>query len=207
MFLMVLCLGDGGGSYSSFIGSGLIGCGIGDVFTELEYAPAASTQEQPFFLCALIASLVGHSCYVCAFLTNRFEVTLLTALPAVAYGIAVFVLLHPHLPSTMVVPILTYTVVVGTMLVLSYSRKPDGYAAIWSSRCSTSGALLFAASNTLLAFNKYVVSFPNAKLLWSVTYYIGQYALAMSARGAQPRRLSSALGSVEDLAKSPKKAL
>ena len=73
---------------------------------------------------------------------------------------------------------------------LHSSRQPDGFAATWSWRCATAGAVLFALSDSLLAYDRFVSRVPYAHLLVAALYFQAQLLIAMSARGSQPRPLS-----------------
>ena len=65
-------------------------------------------------------------------------------------------------------------------------------ASLWSWRCAAAGATIFAASDTVLAINRFAGAVPYAKLVIMATYYLAQYSIALSARGSQPRPITKA---------------
>lgn len=194
MILMVLTLGDRR-EYGTRVALGLLFCAVGDACLALE----ESTPEwkHPLFLVGLGSGLIGHCSYASAFFSQA-PVTFRTAALPVALAGVVFYLLRPRLPEDLLVPVFSYIVVAGATMALALSRKPDGFSALWSWRCGSAGALLFAVSDTLLAYDRFVGPVPQAKLLVAATYLLAQFLIAMSARGSQPRPLSKALGSVEN---------
>lgn len=95
--------------------------------------------------------------------------------------------LWPHLPAPMRVPVLAYVVVLASMAVLALARrwrspKPDAVEAS-SARWAAAGAVLFVASDSLLAWDRFAGGLPLASLLVLSTYYAAQYAIARSVHG------------------------
>jgi len=202
MLLLVLKVGNAG-TYAVRLACGLGLCAVGDFCLELEGSPKCS--DWPLFLLGLCAFLFGHCAYIFAFCANRTRVTALIAAPPLAYAGTVFKVLQPSLPPELFWPVLAYGAVIACMLVTSLSRQPEGFASLSSWRWAALGALLFVASDTLLAYNRFVSSsMPHAKLAILSSYYAAQYSLVMSARGAQARPLTQALGSVENFARLSK---
>ena len=194
MLRLALLLGDGR-PYAWRIACGLTLSAIGDVCLEMEKAHT----RLPLFLVGLGSFLGGHCAYIYAFFANPVELRPVSVLIPSLYSLCVFVaVLWPSLPSDMVVPVGAYVLVITLMMVAALSRKPEGYASLWSFRCAATGALLFAVSDTILAYNRFVGVVPGAKVAIMSTYYLAQYAITMSARGAQSRPLTRALGSVEN---------
>ena len=118
--------------------------------------------------------------------------------PTMASAAVIFNVLRPKLPEELLLPVSGYVIVIAAMLALALSRRPEGFAAQWSWRCGAAGAVLFAVSDTLLAYNRFVGAMPHAKMAVAATYFIAQFLIALSTRGSQPRPLSKALGSVEN---------
>lgn len=84
-----------------------------------------------------------------------------------------------HLPPGMVPMLVTYSLVLASMLWRGLAR---GGSARW-------GALLFTLSDSVLAWDAFVQSLPHARLVVMTTYYAAQLLIALSA--VQSPRLKS----------------
>jgi len=198
MIQMVLVLSDRSG-YGARIAWGLACCALGNICFELE-GRAMIAGDPPLFMIGLGFFMLGNAAYASAFIANKVVVSASTATLPIAVAAAVFGVLQPHLPPKMFVPILVYAIAMAGVMLLAFSREPQGYAPIWSWRCASAGALLFTLTSTILGYHRFVAAVPHAKLLFMASYYLSQYAMAMSVRGAQARPLTKALGSVENFA-------
>jgi len=194
MLLMVVTLGDGN-AYGKRIAVGLLAGAVGDACLELEASP--SLAGAPLFLMGLSSGLLGHGAYAYAFLSQA-PVTLLTAAPPIAAASVVLGVLWPNLPTDLAAPVLLYICAICTMIALALSRQPKGFAPIWSWRFGSAGAIFYAVSRTVLAYDRFVGKVPLGHQLITASYFLGQFSIAMSARGSRPRPLSKALGSVEN---------
>lgn len=140
------------------------------------------------FVPGLVAFLLAHLCYIAAFRAGlRAGRGLLAAFVLLATFASINVAgLWPHLPLPMRVPVLAYVVVLALMAVLALARywkrpQPDAVQAS-SARWAAMGALLFVASDSLLAWDRFGGGLPLASLLVLSTYYAAQYAIARSVR-------------------------
>ncbi|MEG0184979.1 MAG: lysoplasmalogenase [Stenotrophomonas sp.] len=140
------------------------------------------------FVPGLIAFLLAHLCYFAAFRAGlRAGRGLLGAFVLLAAFASINVAgLWPHLPLSMRVPVLAYVVVLAMMAVLALARswkrpQPDALERS-SARWAAGGALLFVASDSLLAWDRFGGGLPLASLLVLSTYYAAQYAIARSVR-------------------------
>lgn len=140
------------------------------------------------FVPGLVAFLLAHLCYIAAFRAGlRAGRGLLAAFVLLAAFASINVTgLWPHLPLPMRVPVLAYVVVLALMAVLAlarYWKRPhvDALEA-GSTRWAAAGALLFVASDSLLAWDRFGGGLPMASLLVLSTYYAAQYAIARSVR-------------------------
>ncbi|WP_049411373.1 lysoplasmalogenase [Stenotrophomonas geniculata] len=138
------------------------------------------------FVPGLVAFLLAHVCYIVAF---RDGLRAGRGLLAASVLLAAFAVLNvlglwPHLPVPMRVPVLAYVVVLASMAALALARQwrspqPDAVDAR-SARWAAAGALLFVASDSLLAWDRFAGGLPLASLLVLSTYYGAQYAIARS---------------------------
>jgi len=149
---------------------GLVLCAAGDLILELGH-----------FVPGLVAFLVGHLGYVAAFVSEAREPRPLRALPFAAFGVAVLVLLRGHL-GPMAIPVTLYTTAICTMMwrasALISRERPW---ATWV----LAGAIIFAASDTMIAVNKFHTPFAGARLFILSTYWLAQ---ALVATGGVARR-------------------
>jgi uncharacterized membrane protein YhhN len=133
--------------------------------------------DDRWFVPGLAAFLVAHVCYVIGFWVDPPTAVAIAVGAAVAVAfiapIAVGVIRAlrsgPH--AALVGPVGAYIVVIGAMVASALaSGKPA--AAV--------GALLFAASDAMIAWNKFVRSFTWAGVAIMVTYHLGQLGLVSS---------------------------
>lgn len=143
------------------------------------------------FVPGLVAFLLAHLCYIVAFRAGlRAGRGLLAAIGLLGGFAAINLLgLWPHLPPPMRVPVLAYVAVLATMAVLAlarhWQRPPADAAQAASARWAAAGAVLFVASDSLLAWDRFAGGLPLASLLVLSTYYAAQYAIARSVKQVQ----------------------
>lgn len=159
----------GAGTFRARLVFGLVLCATGDLILELGR-----------FVPGLVAFLVGHLGYVAAFTSEVREPRPLRALPFAAFGVAVLVLLWDGL-GPMKVPVTLYTTAICAMMwrasALVSRERPWATAVL-------AGAIVFAASDTMIAVNKFHAPFPAARVLILSTYWLAQ---ALVAGGAVAR--------------------
>ena len=138
------------------------------------------------FVPGLVAFLLAHVCYIVAFRAGlRAGAGLWAAFVLLgAFATLNVLCLWPHLPAPMRIPVLAYVVVLASMAVLALARAwarpqpaaPESCSARWAAI----GAVLFVASDSLLAWDRFAGGLPLASLLVLSTYYAAQYAIARS---------------------------
>ncbi|MEG2805127.1 lysoplasmalogenase [Stenotrophomonas sp.] len=138
------------------------------------------------FVPGLVAFLLAHLCYIVAFRAGLGGGGGLigAALLLGAFACGNVVALWPHLPADMRVPVLAYVVVLALMAILALARhwaRPalPGVARAGSA-WAAGGAVLFVASDCLLAWDRFGGGLPMASLLVLSTYYAAQYGIARS---------------------------
>jgi uncharacterized membrane protein YhhN len=135
-----------------------------------------------FFIFGLLCFLITHICYIIYFLSIKSpQPSLMRKQPWMAALLAAYVcslvmLLLPHL-GELKIPVMIYAVVICTMAICSLHvfYKVNNPANI----LFAAGALLFAASDSLLAINKFYKPFPLAALLIIFTYCLAQFGIVM----------------------------
>ncbi|PST82941.1 lysoplasmalogenase [Pedobacter yulinensis] len=144
----------------------------------------------PFFLAGLSAFLICHLCYIRAFRLDYLSDPSQPNpyfMPALAsFGIlcaALMIFLNAYL-GNMRLPVLAYAFVISWMGVMAVNRY--GRVNAGSFRLGLAGAVLFVASDALLAIQKFAHPFPSAELPIMGAYMLAQYLLV---NGAMVRRL------------------
>ena len=96
----------------------------------------------------------------------------------VAYGWFFFNAIKDFL-GPMIGPVLVYTMVISLMLLIALNRfrKVSTASFLWI----TVGALFFVASDSLLAWNKFVRELDHSHLLIMLTYGLAQYGITRGA--------------------------
>lgn len=141
------------------------------------------------FVPGLVAFLLAHVCYIVAFRAGfRAGRGLGVAVVALgAFAATNVTALWPHLPADMRAPVLAYVVVLALMAILALARfwaKPSlPGVSRRSAGWAAGGALLFVASDSLLAWDRFADGLPMASLLVLGTYYAAQYGIARSVAG------------------------
>ena len=155
-------------------GAGLAVSSLGDFFLGLPQI--GPLHKDGLFMFGLSSFLVAHLCYI-AFFAWRASVHRAPH-PARLAGIALIVVIIASMLAfigsrlgPMLVPVLLYASVIGVMGVTAMLAKlGNSLAAI--------GALLFIASDAMLAIGKFREPFPAGDQLVWIAYYAGQFLMA-----------------------------
>jgi uncharacterized membrane protein YhhN len=156
--------------YRYLIVAGLVCSLAGDVFLML---PADR------FVQGLLSFLVAHLFYIAAFLLagEHAAVYMWAGLPLLCYGGLMLWWLWPAL-GRMKAPVIVYLLVILLMGWAALSRYLETRQA--GSLLAASGALLFMASDSILAVNRFRGRFRPAQLLILSTYFTAQWLIALS---------------------------
>ncbi len=150
---------------------------LGDVFLMFVHT------NELFFMLGLGAFLIAHLFYIAAFYldsTNKMDVPKRHILPIfLVFGffcICFYYFLRPFLGS-MNIPVLVYSFVItmmGIMAALRYG-KTNFKSFAWI----LMGAIFFIASDSILAYNKFVERMEIGDLLVMATYMLAQFLIAV----------------------------
>ena len=156
---------------------------IGDLLLDVRrLGPLGPVQ---LFLLGLISFLVAHLFYVAMFVRERSAAISMTRKVASAVVVVVAVIslrvLWPTLEE-MRVPVLAYSAVLTAMAIMAQRSRFGKVVAI--------GALLFFASDTMLAMSIFGHPFGGARVLVWVTYYAAQVMIAGGVVSEGTRELS-----------------
>jgi uncharacterized membrane protein YhhN len=149
--------------YKLLVSIGLVFCAIGDYTLQ-------------WFLIGLSSFLIGHIFYIFAFRsTNEASTPLFTKIGLSVYGLVMAFWIAGSLFITndyvMAVAVIAYICVILTMGWMSFRT-----GTIWA----IIGALLFIASDSVLAVNKFTISVPFSHEIIMFTYYGAQLCFVMS---------------------------
>lgn len=132
------------------------------------------------FVLGLAAFLVAHCCYIVAFARTGGGLRApVVALAVAAYAGAMLAFLWPSL-GALRIPVVAYVVVIGTMAWQAIAR--------WRHLRSTdaaraaAGAVLFMASDTALAIERFRGEFPRSFVTVIGTYWVAQFLIARSVQ-------------------------
>jgi uncharacterized membrane protein YhhN len=140
---------------------GLIFSTLGDVLLELDHGR--------LFVQGLAAFLCAHLVYLLLFLRNRGRVPAMGATAMVLYSGTMGIWLAPSLGAFRL-PVFAYLVAITAMTIAAFGSRFVPLAAI--------GALLFTASDSLIAIAKFKGTFPGRDtLVWS-TYCAAQLLIS-----------------------------
>lgn len=155
--------------YRSLIIAGLVFSLLGDVFLML---------PSDKFIHGLLSFLVAHLFYIAAFrFTGGGAVSVWVAAGLLIYGGLMVAWLWP-VPGRMKAPVIVYTLAILLMALMAVGwylkggREGSSLAAI--------GALVFVASDSLLAANRFKGGFRLAQPLILTTYFMAQTLIALS---------------------------
>jgi uncharacterized membrane protein YhhN len=81
----------------------------------------------------------------------------------------------------MLIPVALYVIVISTMLWRAAARLGAPGVPQRSGQLGLIGAILFTASDSVLAFNLFVTPVPLADVIIMVTYWLGQLGISLSA--------------------------
>ena len=148
------------------------------------------------FLPGLIAFLLAHLAYIAAFCTP----VRLAAKPSafLAYAVlaaAILAALWPGIPGALRVPVVAYVACLATMAAQAFVWWRSSVAVQAAdaplARAAALGGVLFMASDSLLAINKFGAPLPLASLWILLTYWLAQWCIASALKPAAAPALSS----------------
>jgi uncharacterized membrane protein YhhN len=155
--------------YKIIIVSGLLFSLLGDTY--LIY-------PEKYFKKGLIAFLLGHICYIIAFIVSSgTHFTLYIFFPITIIG---FLYLRSIMPYSgkMKIPIIIYVIIIAIMGWAAMERLNSLHTV--GSLIAVLGAVLFMISDGVLALNKFKKPFYSAELIILATYFSAQWLLAVS---------------------------
>jgi len=164
------------GHYRRWISLGLLLSLSGDLLLEW---PA------DLFVFGLGAFLLGHLCFLIAYLGDSRRPAPLALLGAAAVGLGMFSLLAQNGLGALQIPVALYALTISAMLWRALARFGAPGIARRSAWLGAGGALLFVLSDSLIGINRFVSPFAGADLAIILSYWLGQLGIAASAHTRQ----------------------
>jgi uncharacterized membrane protein YhhN len=140
-----------------------------------------------FFVLGLASFLLMQLCYIVCFVheqTIKWRLGV-TELLFVLYGIGFFGYLWPHL-GALRGPVVGYAVCITLMGVAAYQRRKHVEAVSFAKVLT--GAVLFIASDSLIAYAKFLSDFSVSGFAIMLTYGLGQYLIVEGVLEANASR-------------------
>jgi alkenylglycerophosphocholine/alkenylglycerophosphoethanolamine hydrolase len=158
---------------------GVIFCLAGDVFLML---------PRDLFIFGLSAFLVGHICYIVGLNNTTPYINYWGGFWIVGLGIFIW-WIYPKLASGLVhkghnklkIPVLVYTLVISLMVYSALMTLTRPGWSITAALSASIGALLFYASDSMLAWDRFLKPLSHARLRVMVTYHLGQVGIILGA--------------------------
>jgi alkenylglycerophosphocholine/alkenylglycerophosphoethanolamine hydrolase len=149
----------------------------------LALSAVADAVIEASFLAGLAIFLLAHLAYLAGFLTDCRAPAVPRALPLALYGVGMFAVISPGLGSLRM-PVLVYMVVITAMVWRAAARVGQAGPPSRGEWAGFLGAAVFAASDSLIAWNRFVAPFSWAPYAIILLYWMGQAGIAASARQA-----------------------
>ncbi len=161
-----------------FATAGLLLSAIGDFTLEGNYVAADS--GIPWFAVGLGFFLLAHCAYIPMFLSLEHASTWKPYLPIALY-VGVFMALLWDSLGPMRIPVVVYMLVISLMMWSALCVRPPAAFPPWQRYCAAWGAIVFAASDSMIAVNKFLAPFAGAREAILLTYWVAQFAIASAA--------------------------
>lgn len=143
--------------------------------------------DSGFFIAGLISFLLAHVAYILSFTNSIRNPLSFVEVPTkqlplyaiiLAYSALFFYRISPYL-GDMFAPVLIYLLVITTMGLTALRRY--GFTLPISFYFTFLGAIFFMASDSCLAYNKFVTPIPASSFWIMATYGIAQFCIKMGA--------------------------
>jgi alkylglycerol monooxygenase len=130
-----------------------------------------------FFIQGLASFLIAHLFYIALFKQGvRWFPSKPVLAACLTYGAAMYAYLLPHLGAGLQIPVAAYVFIIALMGAQAIGRAVQ--LKTTSSKWVAAGSLLFMASDSLLAINKFVLPIPLSPLWILGTYFSAQLLIA-----------------------------
>jgi uncharacterized membrane protein YhhN len=158
-----------GAQHRGLVATGLAWSLVGDVCLVFRHG----------FVLGLASFLVAHCFYIAAFASTAHAADGLRLLPFALVGVAMLAYLWPHL-GTLRLPVAVYMATLVAMGWLAAGRVGAPGVPTASAALAVAGAVVFMASDAILAVDRFAHRFAAADAAVMTTYYTAQTLIAAS---------------------------
>lgn len=161
--------------YRRWIAAGIGLCLVGDVLLMPPW---------DLFVPGLLAFLTAHACFIVAFWPEARPLRWTPLLACLAVAAASIALMWPALPAQLHLPVMVYSGILALMAGIALGRARNLASAVTetrkAARYAALGSVLFLASDSVLALDRFLLPVPLAILWVLATYYAAVWCLARS---------------------------
>ena len=147
----------------------------------LALSAVADAVIEASFLAGLTVFLLAHLVYLVGFLADCRAPAIPRALPFALYGFGMYAVIGPGLGSLRV-PVAVYMTVICAMVWRAAARVAQAGRPTFGEVAGFLGAVLFAISDSIIAWNRFVWPLAWAPPAIITLYWLGQTGIAASAR-------------------------
>jgi alkenylglycerophosphocholine/alkenylglycerophosphoethanolamine hydrolase len=170
----------GTGAYARRIAAGILLCMVADVLLEF---------RQTAFVYGMAVFLTGQLVFASAFRMREASARPLVALPFLVWLGAAFTAIEPGL-GALRVPVMAYMAAIGTMMWRAaawFAASPASGRDALPARLALAGAVVFGASDTVIALDRFGAPVAGARYVIILTYWAALSLIAASAVRADTR--------------------
>ncbi len=173
---VLVLIPDSVGAYVPLIAGGLAFALLGDILLML---------PESRFVLGIGSFAATHALYLAAFISAAgIALVNPSTIPLLLFTVIMTRFLWPGLSKSLQIPVLAYVVLITIMTVqaIGAALELEGTGLA----IAAAGAILFLASDSMLAIDRFRIPFRAAQALVLTTYWLGQWLIALSAGfGAQ----------------------
>ncbi len=163
---------DSAGAYVPLIAGGLAFALLGDILLML---------PEDRFILGIGSFAATHAFYLAAFISVAgIGLVNPSTIPLLLFVVIMIRYLWPGLRKSLQIPVLAYVVLITIMTAQAIGAAVQQEGA--GPAIAAAGAILFLASDSMLAINRFRVPFKAAQGLVLGTYWLGQWLIALSTR-------------------------
>jgi alkenylglycerophosphocholine hydrolase len=158
---------------------GVVFCLAGDVFLMI---------PRDMFIFGLVSFLLGHICYIVGLNNSAPFINFWGVIFIVVLGVFIG-WLYPRLvrgldakgKSGLKIPVLVYSLVISLMVYSAFMTLTKPGWPVAAALSVSLGAVLFFASDSMLAWDRFITALPHARLKVMMTYHLGQFGIILGA--------------------------
>jgi uncharacterized membrane protein YhhN len=169
---VLILIPDSTSDYIPLIAGGLLFALIGDILLML---PGSR------FVLGIGSFAATHALYLAAFISAAgLALVNPSTIPLLLFTVIMTRFLWPGLRKSLQIPVLAYVVLITIMTIQAIGAAVQSEGV--GPAIAAAGAMLFLASDSMLAINRFRVPFRSAQALVLSTYWLGQWLIAFSTR-------------------------